>query len=628
MIANEDSNPSDFPDSRSGLWSDLVVCEAYLNLFTHCSWIMERKEYITYIGDGSYSVKSQITLNCMRLLEDEFCIIFNSPDGLTKKAGFIPVFEHAKQPISLELTARHSNGKAAIIAPNEVCWGLEVMIILGTVERARKLGYKKFDKTEPTHHLARALHKELSRGAPREESDEFLSGFRDSLSKCGLLEEYNFYAENCPGFEFLFFHFLNNRVVFLWVDLEPDGSPYDVIFLDCIEYHFQMNSLSKQFRLSGPRKTKPEDKREGVFRKLKQDYLESRKYKFTYPLRRIGTSELEQFVFAAPEWTMFHPESEDKSGYQYCSIMDHCERYNSGQENLNETRRDIANEDIKSTVQGRESSEVLNSSIFHASGLLTQESLSVRTYSKFPDGEGKKGPRRRFSVFDENENLPSPDEEVHWGEFSTHNMHNYVLRVGWQARPGKRGRANLVFLGLSAVFITLTCLYVCCGVGKGFWNEPTLVPTFTFVVTLFALLYSNLQEEVPYYRHKLMSFPRYAIRLVTVFDIFAFLMGLLFGSIDSGLIGSFKDFGSAGMFLITLTQKTNTAPTLIIAIMIAVWIIAVCAFYLMWLWMRYNRERDGKNTKWFHNRVDNQPQYSFKIAFIPQPKIPNDQQDN
>lgn len=608
MVANEDSNVSDFPDNRNESWSDLAVCEAYLNLFIHCSWIADRKEYITYIGEGRYRVKSQITLHYGRLLEEDFCPVFDlvdtreKPEGKSdigkcsaKKAGFVPIFEHAKQPISLELMARHSNGKVAVIAPNEMRWGFETMIILGTVERARKLGYEKFDQTRPTPHLAQALHKELSRDIPRKESDEFLGGFRDSLSN-ELLEEYNFYAENCPGFELLFFHFVNNRVVFLLVDFDSDGSLYDVVSLDCIEHHFQMNSLNKRFGLSCLRKTGPDDSREKVLRRIKRNFLETLgvcKHEFTYPLRRIGTSESEQFVFTAPKWTMFHPESKNENGgYQYCSILDCCKCYDSEQE---------------------ESDKAPNPA-FSAFGSLTQESLSVRTYSKHFGGKGQKGPRRRFSVFDENEILPAPNKQVHWGEFSLHDMHEYVLHVGWQAKPGKKGRANLVFLGLSALFIILTSLYVCCGVGEKFWNGPTLVPTFTFVVTLLALLYSNLQEEVPYYRYRFMYFSKRAIGVVTILDVIAFLMGLLFGSVDSALIGT---FGSAGKFLIEFTQKASTAaPIPVIAFMIIMSIIAVFSFGFMCVWLWYNDERTGKNVKWFNNENDRESYHGFEIDFV------------
>lgn len=519
----------------------LDVYQAFFDLYYHVSWIDERKERITYIGDGGWRVESDVSINLARLRELSGAIS-------TGDVVFAPVVELQKMPRDASFEARYASGRMAKVAPDEWCYMSEWLTILGCVVHsaragllAPKEGYSRGNPMLPSEGLAALMREEIGRFAPNQESpDAFLRSFEERVKANGVEDEWEYFKKDCPGFLELFLHFVYNWMPALRIDMS--SSECEVVSIGFVERFFRSKLIGE----------------------WKADVVACfRGRELIYPLRRIGTAESESFTLVAPEWTLFLPFEKGKEReLRFCTVDDWSKAYASGEEESGRPPKPM----------------------FDIDGMLTENELLVHACTVW-DADAD-APRRRIDLPGSSSGLTAPSEG--WDSHSMKNKHSYTLRVGWRARPGKRGKAYQSFLLVSFLSAALLLAKnMLCG-AVNFWDTSNFLTALCILVPLLALVFSNLQEETPYYRRILMRLPEAFVRIGIACDVALFGVELVLAPIWSTTI-------------FCLGSMAITGGDIVVAVAVVSFLILLVVSMLMFVWNFYNGEPNGENKKWYQN---------------------------
>lgn len=558
--------------------SDIAIYRAALDLFLSLSW-KEHSEQITYIGEGKWKVDASVYINFERLTNERFNPLFCSETEVNWR--YLPIVELQKEPSARYLEVCLSDGKQAWIAPDEAAYTFEWMVILGCIVRAKEHGYLDVPEGStwrPSHGLLTQMFDKIKTPAqPLIDPELFLENFLGELEEKDksnkLKAEYKRFAHNCPGFELLFVHFVYSWVCLVQLDKNP-GINSEVLSVRFTEFHDQYTAYKPIFK--------------NVRKRLKHRLATLfTNHKLTYPLRRVGTSENESFTIYAPEWTMFQPVETGLCFWRRKNFGEKTESYiqiegkydpnqpsESEESNLNQTDKAEKRISILAT--------------------LSEDTVVLRTSTNWDDRLQKT--RRRFEIFEkigpkkavelakksgkEVQHDPTPKEG--WEVYTPTYLRPYKIKIGWRARAGRRIKANLAFLVVSLLLIIFLNAYVNGYIGADkYWNNPTLFEILPIVATLSALVYSNLQEQVPYYRNELMLLPKRLVWVGLFCDMVAFFFGLAHGY-----------FPTAEWF----------DPCVAKAAICLVTVLVSSSVLLLLLWYAYNGERYGLNGFDFVNK--------------------------
>lgn len=535
--------------------SDEDIYESALSLFLSVGWI-ERSERITYASEGRWDVDSSVYINFRRLVDGDGNFNSDFKPILDGAGLLLPVLELQKYPHIRFLEAYRFNGDRVWIAPHELSHAFEWMIILGCVVKAVKSGYLNVpdgSSWRPSPDLTYFMSEQIGDpGSPQtEDPGEYVKEFRRKINEKGgsaLINEYDKFARHCPGFELLFVYFCYNQICLLQVDKDSVVVKGEVFSLKFTEYYDQYADY----------------KRKNFWEKLVHKFKTLfGKHRFTYPLRRIGTSETENIAIYAPDWTVFQPLI-PRSIFKYRRAKLYWEIKGKYDRDTHSGPPDPFKRRFDADVTLED--DLISLCIF-----LTWDDKRKQTHSRFEVFE-KIGPIRAKELSEELGKIVEPDEtpKEGWGAYSLSNEHPQIFHVGWGPKGGRRVQANLAFLFISFLSVCFINAYVhdllgCIGIN--YWNKPTLFNTLPIVVSSLMFVYSNLQEQVPYYRDVLMSLPKYLVRVGVVCDGVAFLCGLFFGYFAS--------------FITPVMILSN--------------VVIAAAFVLLLIWLVYNGDKHGLN---------------------------------
>lgn len=530
----------------------LTIYKTYFDLFHHVSWIAERNENIVYQSEGTWEIEATVSLNLTRLKE-----LVDKEDKKKKKdkkerGGIwsLPIIELDKRTRGTFLEVHLADGTNAKIEPDEYCYTVELMIILGAVVHAMERQNSDpvaIIKKLPSDKLCNRMLTEIRRFIPpKEQPQEFIKKFKCQLDKEDkeLCREYNELECNYPDFSLLFVHFVYKWIPLLRIDLGSQTKNHEVISLRYCEISHQHYAP----------KTK--------FKKWWKAFLYGRE--FIYLLKRIGTSESETFTIHAPEWTVFQPVATCDGHLIPCFLSEY---------------------KMESKDCG-EKTESNNKPPFNADVILSEDKVTIHTHSAWDQKQS--GPRRRFGLT-AHRNLRSNGPKSDGCENSALTAYfPYELNVGWRAKPMKLGKAYLTFLLVSTISILfiLTKIFVkdlgCFElfdfyVRFPFWRTFTLLPTLSMIIPLLALVFSNLQEEVPFYRKILMKPTIRLVHFGIAADIVSFLGGMMSES------------------------RNDIVDCVAFWSVLIAFIVALVAFLLTFKWYRRNRIHGGKNNKWYED---------------------------
>ncbi len=568
-----------YVDGKDYFSEALKVYRCYYELFYHVSWIDNRHEDITYLSAGKWEIKATIGVNFVRVLE-----IAEPFFGEKTLPTYLPIVEQDKLARGSSFEACFANGTQAKTAPSEMCYNIELQIILGSIADAIDKGFYKpttdDEYKKPSPALCQSMLDEISSFTPPTEAPkEFIERFVDKLSDQdkingngeavedtdeGIAQEFKEYAENCPTFLALFVHFVYRTVTLLVTTPIQSTAKDMVILLTFHEYVEQTNFPNIESSILSNFKRV-------CCRMFDGSYLHGEFLR--YPLSRIGTSESEIFAINAPEWTAFSP-TPTKS--MMCQAKTKCR----GEEHVPCLFSALADWGYISN-KGKTG----NGPAFDVDATLSEDKVVLQTQSVWnrnPSDENP-GPRRRLISLEARD--PNLDQRPKngWGEFALDTFISYELQVNWLTQSGRKGQAYLVFLIVSLICIlTIGCKIYCQsfkGEGFCFLDSFTFFPLLNMAIPLFMLVYSNLQEKVPFYRKILMSGPIFCLRCGVVADMVALCVGIL--SEYTGILNKLD-----GIILISI-------------LFLGAVVVAAVALYKMVNWYMWNRDSEGKNKKWY-----------------------------
>ncbi len=516
----------------------LSIYKNYFDLFHHVSWIDERNENIVYLSEGTWKIEATVDINLMRVKE-------LVGDGLANKTCRLPIIELDKRTRGTFFEARLADGTNAKIEPDEYCYAVELMIILGavvhTIEHWDETPVDTIIDMLPSGELCNCMLTEIRRYIPPEEQPQkFISNFKSGLEEA-LLREYNELEYNYPDFSLLFVHFVYNWIPLLRINLESQTENYEVISLRYCEIAHQDYAIKTKEKLK--------DRCNAFFHGRE----------FMYLLKRIGTSESETFTIHAPEWTVFQPVTTSAEDPIPCFLAEY--KTKSG---------DFGDEPA-----------------FNADAILSEDKVTIHTHSVWD--QNQKGPRRRFDLAARNVSQTAELQSNGYKNSVLTAYFPYELNVGWRAKPMRLGKAYLTFLLVSTISILFILIKIlvndlgCFGLlgpytRFPFWRTFTLLPTLSMVIPMLALVFSNLQEEIPFYRRILM---KPTIKLVYVgiaVDIVSFLCGMMSES------------------------RNDIVDTIAFWVVLFAFVVALVGFFFMFRWYSLNRTHGGKNNKWYEDR--------------------------
>lgn len=314
-----------------------------------------------------------------------------------------------------------------------------------------------------------------------------------------------------------------------------------------------------------------------------------------YPLRRAGTVECETLTLKAPDGVEFVPlkfEDEceaarsDSAGgarggtfehkpEKFFSIEDRSKVYLA--ENTNKEKSAAGSAEAGGA--GDAQHVRLQPAIIDACGLMTPGELFVQTSTRWKND--KEGPFRRFAI-----PVPGGKRECpNWADYISTRQHSYYLKVSMIGQPGKIARAHSMFFITSIVALAFVLLILLFGSHANgsrytdFGSANTLLMGLCIVVPLMALLFSNLQEEIPYYRHLFIKEPQKWVKAGAIVDALAFACIVV-----AALLPDVVALRWVSLFIFSA------------AICMMAWFLVLDR-----RWRRCCDSRDGKNRRWLRD---------------------------
>jgi hypothetical protein len=213
---------------------------------------------------------------------------------------------------------------------------------------------------------------------------------------------------------------------------------------------------------------------------------------FGYRLLRIGVAESENYIIRAPAYTKFHPYETDTKGRS---------------KRLALVELQSLSPEPTVSIEARVS--------------MDEHELRVRMDMSWDSSNNK--PYRRLPLPYQNEVTRQSD----WGSEIFTRMQRFVIHTKWRAEPGKRGDSYFYFFLLSFCALLLMAVLPPMESDTNNYGIVNVTMIIVALAPVLALLFSDIQERMPYYRRRLMKSLQQSLRMVAIAVTGACVISLL-----------------------------------------------------------------------------------------------------
>lgn len=571
-------------------------------LFFHTSWIDSRNEESSYLGNGLWNVTASLVVNRARL--GQICLGREAADDAPTQEELeslgtvrVPLAELDKNNRNAAVIITDRNGALLPIPSVEICAYYAWLILIGCIIHSRdvlkiprKTGIDFMSKE-----LGDLVWSEICayrptlnyQAHPHGVTGAFLDRLKghDKATNGSLYDEMATLVKEVPGFASLFELFVLNWVPV--VDVVPGADDCGVLVARYTDYGANFDAEMPSVPEGTPSKDDGEKRLPFADRFMRW----RGGGEITYALRRIGTAEGETFVLNMPPDVLLSaipPTVNGVSASVPIVLEDLCSLYD--REEGAQGKGDDSVKQVASDGEVEESSDALpqdgksDESEPSGTGLevecfgtLTESNLSVKT-NMIWDAEAC-SPMRRFAIPEQPESKePAPFKEAKryhggWYEYVMEHQHTYRIRFRVRAKSGKRSKAYRAFFLTSLVALAFAAFMLALKPCSAFGIGGDLLTSLCVLVPLLALVYSNLQDDLPFYRWYLLRDPLQWVRWGIVADAVSFgalMVAFLFGSVAA-------------------------VRWIVFAVALVAAIAQLVLLILMQLWLRHNDDHKGQN---------------------------------